>query len=85
MMESIWDGEGLFLILALSLRIYSRLMGHLSEAEVWPGPWDEQVGVQLGSLTVWAVERQVGQTGTLEQIGSFCDGYVSYRLDSIWE
>ena len=48
----------------------SRFTGHLSEAEVWPGPWVEQVGVQLGSLEVWAVERQVGQTLILEQIGS---------------
>ena len=62
MMESIWDGEGLFLIMALSFRMNSWLIGHLSEAEVWPGPWVEQVGVQLGSFDVWAVERQVGQT-----------------------
>ena len=48
MMESIWDGEGLFLSLALSLRINSLLTGHLSEAEVWPGPWVEQGGGTVG-------------------------------------
>ena len=88
MMESIWDGEGLFLSLALSLRMNSLLTGHLSEAEVWPGPWVEQVGVQLGSLEVWAVERQVGQTLILEQIGSFwrwlCFLQVRQYLGVIW-
>ena len=88
MMESIWDGEGLFLSLALSLRMNSLLTGHLSEAEVWPGPWVEQVGVQLGSFEVWAVERQVGQTGILEQIGSFwrwlCFLQVRQYLGVIW-
>ena len=78
----------MFLILALSLRMYSWLTGHLSEAEVWPGPWVEQVGVQLGSLEVWAVERQVGQTGILEQIGSFlrwlCFLQVRQYLGVIW-
>ena len=45
-------------------------MGHLSEAEVWPWPWVEQVGMQEFCLTVWEVERQVGHTRIFEQVGS---------------
>ena len=58
------------MIFDLSLRMNSLLMGHLSEAEVWPGPWVEQVGMQESCLTVCEGERQVGHTGILEQVGS---------------
>ena len=48
----------------------SRLIGHLSEAEVWPWPWVEQVGMQESCLTVCVVDRQVGHTNTFEQARS---------------
>ena len=51
--------------------MYSLFVGHLSEAELWPGPWVKHVGMQVGDLTMCEMDRQVGQTRTLDQEGSF--------------
>ena len=55
----------------LCLMTYSRFLVHRSEAEVWPGPHEEQVGIQWGVLVVCWVDRHVGQTGILEQMEAF--------------
>ena len=45
-MASIWEEVGLDLSFSRSRLINSRLVGQRSEAEVWPSPWEEQVGLQ---------------------------------------
>ena len=45
-MASIWEEVGLDLSFSRSRLMNSRLVGQRSEAEVWPSPWEEQVGLQ---------------------------------------
>ena len=71
MRDSILSIEVLEKILFLLFRMNFLFFGHLSEAEVWTRPWVEQVGLQVGNFWVWVVDRQVVQTGILEQVGSF--------------
>ena len=63
-------------------------MGHRAEAEVWPSPWEEHVGRQLGCLVLWSRDRQVGQTRIFEQVGSFlrweCLRQVVQYLGTMW-
>ena len=70
MMVSIWDGVVFSLSLARSCWMYSLLIGHLSEADVWPSPWEEHLGVQEFWCEVCWVDKQVGQTLILVQAGS---------------
>ena len=69
MRVSIWVTVVLDKILARSFLMKSRLVGQRSEAEVWPRPCSMQVGMHEGWWVVWAVDRQVGQTGIFEQDG----------------